>query len=666
VRADLDYICLIYIWYEYIKKYDITRKEYSRKRNQVFMCGIVGFISKKLRDQKSLERMADCLKHRGPDDAGYFIDPCGTDYHVGLSHRRLSIMDLSDAGHQPMISDDQNIAVIFNGEIYNFRDVNAELESLGHVFKTDCDTETIVKAYQAWGIDFVSRLNGMFSIVVYDKSKETIYIARDRLGVKPLYYYLDQDGGIAFGSEMKPLMAYPGFLKKIDKHALSLFLYHGYITAPYTIFKNTYKLEPGKILTFTQGKIDIETYWSVDQKFRSRQIQEKSEKEWLKDLDDLLTLSIKERMVSDVPLGAFLSGGVDSSLVAAIMQKLSSKPIQTFTIGFKEKEYDEAPFAKAVSDHLGTNHTEQYLPMQDAEALVDKIVDFYDEPFADSSQIPTMMLCRLAKKDVTVCLSGDGGDEIFCGYGRYDNILKLQKCIPLAKTLNKIPFLRRFLQYITKNTKFSQLFELVDDHGCINKGYLNFVNHCRIIKDHTSRLEPRYDVIMHASNHIQEKHMLQDLITYMPDDILCKVDRASMAVSLETRVPFIDDHRVLELSLSMPHHLKYKEGCKKYILKQLLYKYVPKSLIDRPKKGFGLPIYQWLRTDLSYLLDKYLDDYYIVNQGIFDENYVQRLKKDFFSNTGKSFIRGVYIDRTIWHMIVFQMWYKKHMDEVHA
>jgi asparagine synthase (glutamine-hydrolysing) len=638
------------------------------------MCGITGFVYKDFVTLNVLQEMRDSIAYRGPDDKGEFLNAYNNDYQIGLAHRRLSIQDLSPLGHQPMFSDDHNIVVVYNGEVYNFKKIRKELETIGFTFKSHSDTEVIIKAYQAFGIEFIDRLNGMFAIALYDQTTHDFYLIRDRLGVKPLYYTRSPKG-IIFGSELKPLMLHPDFNKTINNHALSLFLYHGYITAPHTIFENTFKLMPGTYLHFKDGALHHKTYWSVKEQFKNRKIATKDENQWINELDALLTDSIQDRMIGDVPIGAFLSGGADSSLVTALMQKVSTTPVKTFTIGFHEADFNEATYAKKVAAHLGTDHHEMYLPIQKAEDLIASIPTYYDEPFADSSQLPTMLLSEMTRQHVTVALSGDGGDELFCGYGRYTDVERLQRFKPFAKIASHIPFFKKTVQCVTSNSKYTQFFELTDDHAIINSAYLNYLHTMPLIKGHTMTFDNGYEDIMSLSSHIQEKHMLQDMVTYLPDDILTKVDRASMANSLETRAPLVDDHRVIELSFSMPHDMKVRAGVKKYALKKLLQLYLPDELINRPKMGFGVPIYDWLRGDLKGLVNHYLSDGYIAQQGIFDVSEIKKIRIRFFnyndapasgwlSKDWKLHKDGA-IDRMIWHLVVFQLWHEKWLKTQH-
>jgi asparagine synthase (glutamine-hydrolysing) len=614
------------------------------------MCGICGFYHKKNVSKNELKLMNRTLNYRGPDDEGYFIKKINDSYQLGLAHNRLSIIDLSKNGHQPMFSFDKNIIVSYNGEIYNYKEIKRRLKMKDYKFKSETDTEVIIYAYKEWGIDCIKQFNGMFAISIYDKLNDILYLVRDRMGIKPLYYY-KKGNDLVFGSELKPIMKYPFFKKSINFNSLNMFLHHGYITAPNTIFKNTYKLNPGSYLKIENNNIEEMSYWDIKNKFINRNVANKKEKFYIKELDKIITDSIDKRMISDVSLGAFLSGGIDSSLVVSIMQKLSSKPVNTFTIGFNEDKYNEAHHAKRVANHLGTNHHELYLPITKAQELIEQIPIYYDEPFADSSQLATMLVSRLAKKNVTVSLSGDGGDELFCGYNRYNKVLKLKK----------YKILSYFFQFFKDddlgeiNRKLLKLKFLNKDNNIVNSDYLAsefFLNN--LIKQ-PFKFESKYFDILNLTSDIQEKNMLQDLITYLPDDILTKVDRASMAYSLESRTPLLD-HRIVEFAFNLPHNLKYKNSNLKYILKKLLYKYIPKKIVNRPKQGFGVPIYDWLRNDLDNYVNYYLSEEFIYKQKIFNYEEVVKLVKRFKNN------QSLYVDKLVWNIIVFQLWYKKYIS----
>ncbi len=622
------------------------------------MCGICGFISRENISEKNLKEMNETISYRGPNSEGYYLENINN-INIGFAHKRLSIMDLSPFGNQPMFSFDKDVVVVFNGEIYNFLELKEELLKKGYRFLSTSDTEVIVKGYEEYGIDIVNKLNGMFAIAILDKKREELYLIRDHLGVKPLYFHF-QDENLIFGSELKPIMKYPFFKKKINLNSLNEYLFHGYIAGEKSIFENTYKLLPGHYLKYKKGKIEIKEYWSIKKVFLNKNLENHSENDWKEIIKKHLRKSIKERMVSDVPIGAFLSGGIDSSLVVSIMQSLSDKPIKTFTIGFEEDSYNEAHYAKKIAEYLGTDHTEYYLKSEEIKKYIEDIPLYYDEPFADSSQLPTMMVSKLAKQKVTVSLSGDGGDELFCGYSSYDRYLRLAKYKNFFNLIQILPFKNKIIKNI--NTKYAHIFYFNDMDNIINAGYLNFLKKESIIKETFNKVpQERYLLLNKLSNNIQEKAMLRDMITYLPDDILTKVDRASMAYSLESRAPFVDDYKFLELSLKIPHNLKYKNNEKKYILKQILYDYIPKELIERPKKGFAIPIEKMLRTDLKFLLDKYLDKNFLKQQNIFKEKEVKKYLNLFL--LGKNIeLNGIYVNKLIWNLLVFQMWYKKYME----
>lgn len=624
------------------------------------MCGICGYNSNKSLGKRVLKKMNDKMIHRGPDAEGYYINNID-DREIGLAHRRLSILDLSPLGNQPMISKDNNIVIVFNGEIYNFIELKEELQKKGYIFNSTSDTEVIINGYIEYGISIIEKLNGMFAIAIYDKKDNAMYLIRDHIGVKPLYYYINENN-LVFASELKSIMEFPFFKKDIDLDSLHTYLYYGYITGQKSIFKNVFKLLPGHYLKYKDGIVELKEYWSLEKKYLNRKEKDKSLDEWKKIIREYLEKSIKERMISDVPLGAFLSGGIDSSLVVSIMQSLSKNPIKTFTIGFENKAYNEANYAKEIAEYLGTDHTEYYLKEEEVKGIVEDIPLYYDEPFADSSQIPTMMVSRLAREQVTVSLSGDGGDELFCGYSSYEHYLELSKYIKIFNIFQLIPFKDKIIKKIS--SKYTHLFNFNNKNKIINAGYLNYIKKESLIKKYNkNNIEERYLKLNYLSKNIQEKAMLRDLITYLPDDILTKVDRASMSCSLESRAPFIDDYKFIELSFDVPHILKYKNNEKKYILKELLYDYIPKKLIDRPKKGFSIPIEDMLRTDLKYLLENYLGEEFIKKQNIFDEKKIKKCLEFFYKKKNIEY-QGIYINKLIWHLLIFQMWYKKYIMEI--
>lgn len=621
------------------------------------MCGITGFVDfTRSLDLPALQKMTDSIVHRGPDDAGYEV--FDHDYaNIGLGHRRLSILDLSALGHQPMHY--ENLSVIFNGEIYNFQEIRTELISKGFSFRSDSDTEVILKAFKYWGVESFNFFNGMFAFALYNHDTHDLYLVRDRIGVKPLYYFKD-DQHLVFASELKPIMLYPYFKKRINRKVLHAYLFHEYISSPHSIFQDVFKLEPGHYLHFNKGTVKISSYWKLQERFQEMSAnRNQTEEQAIEKLDELITSSIQYRMISDVPLGAFLSGGIDSSLVTAMMQKVSDKPVKTFTIGFKEDKYNEANHAMAVAKHLGTDHHELYLPVNEAMELIEKIPQFYDEPFADNSQLPTMLVSRMAREKVTVALSGDGGDEFFCGYNKYDYFRRFSKLLYVSQGFHQLGKLippENFLPFMKR--KHIRIFYSNNHKNLINNNYLHseiFLGN--LVLDTPYQVDQRYFDIIDLSDNIQEAAMLQDMITYLPDGIMHKVDRASMSVSLESREPLLD-YRLLEYSFSLSHHLKMNQGEKKYILKQLLYRYVPEKIINRPKMGFTVPVYQWLRKELYFLVEKYLSKSFIEDQGLF---YYPQIKKilDYFHKEPDG---ETYFSRLIWHLLVFQMWYKTYMQ----
>jgi len=620
------------------------------------MCGIVGIIDYKKNTSKSmLKSMTDTLHHRGPNDGGYdFVEL--EKYQLCFGHRRLSIQDLSIHGHQPM--NYENFTIIYNGEVYNFREIKIELENLGYSFISHSDTEVILKAFHQWGIKSIDKFRGMFVFSIYDKIQEKIYIFRDRAGVKPLYYY-HKDSIFLYSSELKVFYKYPKFQKNINKDALSLYLQFGYIEAPHTIFQDTYKLKPAHYLEYDLklNSFKIAPYWDVSN-FYIKEKLDISYDDAKNQLEEILIDSFSLRMVSDVPVGTFLSGGVDSSLVTAILQKNSDKPINTFTIGFDDENYNEANYAKEIAKYLGTEYTEHYCSKQDAMDIIPKLPTIYDEPFGDSSAIPTTLVSELAKKKVTVVLSGDGADELFNGYKsyglflkRYENIQNIPFKSSLKNILDYIPDpvikLQRYNEkYYSKYLKLKNILEyenVLDMFETSNSIFTKYEIE-KILKNNYF-FEKNID---YKDLHNLEKIMISDFKGYLAEDILTKVDRASMSISLESREPLLD-HKIIEFASRLP--VEYKQN--KKILKDILSKYIPKELFERKKTGFSIPINSWLRGELKYLIDKYLDDELIKKQDIFDVKYTKNLKNLFFRNKNDN--------RKIWTILIFQMWYEKNM-----
>ena len=623
------------------------------------MCGICGYVSKKRITQEQLRIMNDTMYHRGPDDNGEEIYVGGSDYIVGFAQRRLSILDLSPLGHQPMHSQDGRISVVFNGEIYNFLELKEELSD--YSFKSTCDTEVIIASYLKWGINMVDHLNGMFAIALYDRKSEDIYLIRDRIGKKPLFYWLDE-GNLVFASELKPIMKCPGFKGEIRKDLISRYLFQQYIIAPDTIFKDVYKLEAGGILKFHQGEIKKWKYWNISDVYHEMVSDPvRSYEEAKAGLKARLQKAVADRMIADVPLGTFLSGGYDSSLVTAMAQEFSDQPVKTFCIGFDVPQYNEAQYAREIAQYLGTDHTELYISEKEMLDLVDSIPQYYDEPFADNSEIPSMLVSKLARKDVTVALSGDGGDEFFCGYNVYDNVATAQKLeIPGAivnaigqipagdgKLLDRLPFRVRMIAGNRNPEIKCQL---------PSPGYINAVTAFVTGKEEMNEnvlypFESRYGV-----NSFQIRRMLLDMDTYLPEDILVKMDRASMKYSLENRCPILDKE-VMEYSFRIPHKFKYNGRDKKHILKDIAYDYVPRELLERPKTGFGVPMDQWLRGPLKEALLDYSSTAFLKKQGLFHEKYVSKFINDYVVKGDAGPGTGANYSKIAWSFFIFQQWY---------
>ena len=609
--------------------------------------------------------MNDTMYHRGPDDSGEEIYEMPDGWQVGFAQRRLSILDLSSLGHQPMHSQDKRISVVYNGEIYNYRELREELS--GYPFRSNCDTEVIIAAYLKWGIRCVERFNGMFAIALYDRDKQNIYLVRDRIGKKPLYYWYE-DRNLVFASELKPIMKCPDFAGKIEQRVLSRYLFHQYINAPESIYRNVYKVEPGSVIRFSGGEINQWKYWNVKkvyyeaQKNRIEDYQDAKEQ-----LDALLKKSVKARMIADVPLGTFLSGGYDSSLVTAIAQECSENPVKTFSIGFHEEKYDEAKYARAVADYLGTDHTELYIDEQDMLDLVESIPQYYDEPFADSSEIATMMVSKLAREHVTVALSGDGGDEFFCGYNVYDNVSKAQRLDTLGAMVHGVCNLPGLKQAHVEDKLPFKVRVIAGNREKESKTQFGAGNYPikakAMVKAPEEGEEPlpiHYQVeSKYHVNDWQIRRMLLDMDTYLPGDILCKVDRASMKYSLESRCPILDVD-VMELSYRIPHEFKYASGDKKHILKDIAYDYIPKGLLDRPKVGFGVPLDKWLRGPLREQLTDYSSYEYLARQDIFDAAYVSDMIAKYMETGDAGPATGANYSKLAWSFFVFQQWYQNY------
>jgi len=637
------------------------------------MCGIVGFITKRRFSElrQDLPLAASSLTHRGPDDSGLFFEASAG---VGLGHRRLSIIDLSKAGRQPMESDDGNLNIVYNGEVFNFREIRKALRLHGYSFRSDTDTEVVLKAYQHWGKECLDKFVGMFAVAIWDRGEKTLFLARDRMGIKPVYYYYDRDTFL-FASELKALMTFKSFPKEIDPDSVPLFLHFQYIPAPKTVFAHTYKLSPGHFLTFDGKTIRTESYWNIPERSPDENNLNVNEKEYLSRLDDLLTTAVSDRLISDVPLGALLSGGIDSSMVVALMQKVNASPVQTFSIGFNEPGYNEAPWASKVAEHLGTDHNELYVTPKDAMDLISILPEIYDEPFADASAIPTTLVCRFARSKLTVALSGDGGDEQFSGYVRYWSTRAASSAfrgLPqtiktgIADFFERIPSSWVERCYRPIQPHLPQRFRAANFTDKWEKA-LKLLRKSRIsdLYRMTVCLWPEDDIWALVNMKLPlgrfeetfletqgwpvlSRLMRVDLKTYLPDAMLTKVDRASMANSLEVRVPLLD-HRVVEFSSRLPESLKYRNGSGKYLLKKLLEQYVPMTLFERPKMGFGVPIDLWFRKDLrTHLLD-YLSSERLKRDGMFNHVLVEQKIKEHLAGEKNHQYR-------LWSILMWEMW----------
>ncbi len=637
------------------------------------MCGFVGFRSYRDFDElrERLPNAAARLLHRGPDDAGLFYDEQAG---VGLAHRRLSIIDLSSAGRQPMVSDDGAVYIVYNGEVYNFKVIRNALVRYGHRFRSATDTEVVLKAYLQWDMECLSRFIGMFSLAIWDSRQQLVILARDRLGIKPLYYHFKK-GNLLFASELKALMAFAGFPKEIDSEALALFLHYQYIPAPKTIFRDTCKLLPGQYLTYDGERLTAHTYWRLPDERMAVNCVNRTDEVYLEELDELLALAVSDRLISDVPLGALLSGGIDSSIVVAQMKKISGSPVQTFTIGFEEAEYNEAPWASKIASHLGTDHTGFYVTAKEALEVIPRLPDIYDEPFADSSAVPTFLVCQLARTHVTVALSGDGGDEQFAGYVRYwstQAMAKLLKSLPqalrefLVILLTKIPCgwiekcyvpWRRVLPQRFQVGNFVDKWEkLLSQMGAAQIADLYRTTISYWSEEELAELtglpltEGIYEEIFKQTEGwpIISRLMRVDQGTYLPDAMLTKADRASMAVSLEVRLPLLD-HRVVEFTSKLPYSANYRNGRGKYLSRRLLARYLPSQLFERPKMGFGIPIDRWFRDGLRDLLLDYLSSDRLRTEGLFDQTVIEKKIREHLSGVADHQYR-------LWPVLIWEMW----------
>lgn len=645
------------------------------------MCGITGFWDTYNNDnltkmEETVEKMTCMLVSRGPDDKGRWVDP---ETGIGLGHRRLAIIDLSDLAKQPMVSSSGRYIITYNGEIYNYLELRNQLINKGQKFIGSSDTDVILAAIENWGLDSALRkMIGMFAFALWDKADRKLFLVRDRLGEKPLYYgWMGKT--FLFGSELKALRAHPSFKAEIDREALALYLKHNYVPAPYSIYKNVFKLLPGTYLVINSSDPDIlpnsQPYWSMSQVLENALCSpyQGTEEEAVRELDHLLREVIKGQMIADVPLGAFLSGGIDSSTVVSIMQAISSKPVKTFSIGFREAGYNEAHYAASVARHLGTDHTELYVTPAEAMEVIPKLPTLYDEPFSDSSQIPTYLVAALARQHVTVSLSGDGGDELFGGYNRYfwgRDIWSKIGWMPLAirRSLSVVlkgfppsywdkllsisrPILPGPLRQPQAGAKVHKLAEILalESPRIMYQGLISHWKDPATVIGVTDYPQmPVFDNSRLVFDSFVEWMMYLDAVTYLPDDILVKVDRACMGVSLESRVPLLD-HRVVEFAWRLPLNMKIQGLEGKRILREVLYQYVPRELIERPKMGFGVPIGEWLQGPLKDWANDMLDVNRLKNEGYLNSEPIQTMWQEHLS--GKK--NWQY---HLWDILMFQAW----------
>jgi asparagine synthase (glutamine-hydrolysing) len=624
------------------------------------MCGIAGFADITPRDgtitadRARLAAMCDVMRHRGPDDDGFYVEP-----GLAIGMRRLSIIDLS-TGHQPIHNEERSVWVVFNGEIYNYRELRDALEAAGHRFYTNSDTETIVHGYEEWGEHVFSRLRGMFAIAVWDARERSLLVARDRAGIKPLYYG-EGKGRLFFGSEAKCLLVNPEIDRELDPAALDHYLAYLYTPRDRAIFRGIRKLQPGHYLKLHNGRVSVERYWQfpIVNQFRG------SEAEALEQLEQTLSTAVQSHMLSDVPLGAFLSGGVDSSVVVALMARASRQPVKTFAIGFDESEFNELPHARRVAEHLGTEHHE-FVVRPDATRILDRLIWHFDEPFADSSAIPTWYVSELARQHVTVVLSGDGGDELFGGYDRYLPHPRVQSFDRIAPGVGRavasaawraLPHGARgknFLRHVSRDGQGRYLdsvtFYHADEREALMSGDMR-----QALGAWDAETFFRAPFERLAPLPFAAQMMAFDFETYLPEDCLTKVDRMSMAHSIESRVPLLD-HLVIEFAASLPVEMKIHGTRRKHLLKELAFRLVPKEILDRPKQGFGVPIGHWFRGSMRDVFADVLSSPAARQRGYFDVAFVDRILDEHLAGTRDHSLR-------LWQLVVFELWHRQYVGQ---
>jgi asparagine synthase (glutamine-hydrolysing) len=652
------------------------------------MCGIVGIVNDNLREEElehNLKQMTNSIRHRGPDGDGLWHN---ASIGIGLGHTRLSVIDLSLEGHQPMVSNSGRFVIVYNGEVYNYKFLKKELEQLGHSFKSNSDTRVILQAIEEWGVEkAVKRFNGMFAIAVFDKRDNMLHLVRDRLGIKPLYYGIINDIFI-FSSELKAIKACPTIEVDIESESISTFITKGHIPSPNSIYKNIFKLLPGHFLkiNLTNSPLNYfnECYWSALEKMEIglKYPFEGNEKELTYELEKLIGQSVKDHMVADVPLGGFLSGGIDSSLIIALMQKNCNHAINTFTVGFSEADYDETIYASETAKILGTNHTHIMLLQEECLNIIPSLGEIFDEPFADPSQIPTLLVSQIASKHVKVCLSGDGGDELFAGYDRYYALQKIWKLtgwlghrgrLELGKLLRIIPIntLSKIFSRIPIQKRLSGRSGAIGDKlhklsGVLNgrtpeEIYLKMMSHWKdennvVINYEKTQIDPLLQNDYSSLSKIITKLTYIDSISYLPDCILTKLDRASMSASLEARVPLLD-HRVFEFAAKIPIKQKYKNGRGKRPLTNILSKHLPEHLYNRPKMGFGVPVGKWLTGSLRDWAESMISPERLKNEGYFHPHTVRKRWEEHLSGR-----RNWQYD--LWNILMFQAWLEKFKDHI--